>query len=177
MYWYCLECCIVIEQSLQIVIRKKRQVIVMADIDVIIKDLNDLVENLISIKPKRNPYANNVIPSTSLINVSVNLTMHSLEDSISNEIQEKKLYRNHERHDPLIDVIENKDQIRVIVTLPGIKSEDVWFDIKHGILTVEIIKYGQVLKKQISCNTKPGQVSIKSSTVNNSVLELVFDKL
>ena len=64
-----------------------------------------------------------------------------------------------------------------MVTLPGIKNEDVWFDIKHGILTVEIIKYGQVLKKEIQCNTKPGQVLIKSATVNNSVLELIFDKV
>ncbi len=149
----------------------------MADIDMLIKDLNDLVENVMKIKPQRNPYVNNVFLPTSLINVSVNLTAHSLEESISNTIQEKNLYRNHERNDPLIDVIENKDQIRVIVTFPGIKNEDVWFDIKHGILTVEIIKYGQVLKKQIQCNTKPGQVFIKSSTVNNSVLELVFDKV
>ena len=149
----------------------------MTDIDVLIKDLNDLVKNVISIKPRRNSYSNNIFPPTSLINISVNLITHSLEESISDEVQEKKLYRNHERNDPLIDVIENKDQIRVIVTLPGIKNEDVWFDIKHGILTVEIIKYGQVLKKEIQCSTNPGQVSIKSSTVNNSVLELVFDKV
>ena len=149
----------------------------MTDIDVLIKDLNDLVKNVISIKPTRNHSSNNVFLPTSLVNISLNLTTHSLEESISNEVQEKKLYRNHERNDPVVDVIENKDQIRVIVMLPGIKNEDVWFDIKHGILTVEIIKYGQVLKKEIQCNAKPGQVSIKSSTVNNSVLELVFDKV
>lgn len=157
--------------------KKKHQLVIMVDIDVTLKDLNDLVENVIKIKPKRNPYGNNVFSPASLINVSVNLAVHSLEESISNEVQEKKLYRNHERNEPLIDVIENKDQIRVIVTLPGIKNEDVWFDIKHGILTVEIIKYGQVLKKEIQCNTKPGQVLIKSATVNNSVLELIFDKV
>ncbi|HEU5221436.1 MAG TPA: hypothetical protein VFU58_05190, partial [Candidatus Nitrosotalea sp.] len=94
----------------------------MVDIDVTLKDLNDLVENVIKIKPKRNPYGNNVFSPASLINVSVNLAVHSLEESISNEVQEKKLYRNHERNEPLIDVIENKDQIRVIVTLPGIKN-------------------------------------------------------
>jgi HSP20 family molecular chaperone IbpA len=148
----------------------------MTDIDILLKDLNDFVKNVINIKPQRNPYSNNISLPISLINLSVNLTTHSLEESISNEVQEKKLYRNHERNDPVVDVIENKDQIRIIVMLPGIKNEDVWFDIKQGILTVEIIKYGQILKKEIQCNTKPGQVFIKSSTVNNSVLELVFDK-
>ena len=64
----------------------------------------------------------------------------------------------------------------MIATLPGIKNEDVWFDVKNGILTVEIIQYGQILKKQIACDTKPGQILIKSSKVNNSVLEIIFDK-
>ena len=149
----------------------------MADIDVLVKDLNDLVTNVIKMKPKRNPYVNNMFAPTSLINVSVNLQAHSLEESISNRVQEKKLYLYHERNDPVIDVIETGEQICMIVTLTGIKNEDVWFDIKHGILTVEIIKYGQVLKKEIKCNAQPGQISIKSSTVNNSVLEIIFDKV
>lgn len=116
----------------------------------------------------------NVIYPSSLINVSFNVRSHPLDDEISSKAQEKYLYN--ERKDPLIDVIETPKQIRVIATLPGIKNEDVWFDVKHGILTVEIIQYGQILKKQILCDTKPGQIIIKSSKVNNSVLEIIFDK-
>ncbi|MDC8452067.1 MAG: hypothetical protein LV477_04050 [Candidatus Nitrosotalea sp.] len=144
----------------------------MADIDVLVKDLNDLISHVLSASAK-NPSTNAVF-SPSLINVSFNVRSHPLDDEISSKAQEKYLYN--ERKDPLIDVIETPKQIRVIATLPGIKNEDVWFDVKHGILTVEIIQYGQILKKQILCDTKPGQIIIKSSKVNNSVLEIIFDK-
>jgi hypothetical protein len=144
----------------------------MTDIDVLVKDLNDLISHVLSASAK-NPRTNAIYPS-SLINVSFNVQSHPLDEEISSKAQEKYLYN--ERKDPLIDVIETPKQIRVIATLPGIKNEDVWFDVKHGILTVEIIQYGQILKKQILCDTKPGQILIKSSKVNNSVLEIIFDK-
>lgn len=147
----------------------------MSDIDIIVNDFSDLIANLLKVSAKRNPYNNGMIP-TSLINVSFNVKAHSLEEMLSNNLQEK-LCQYHEGKDPLIDVIETTDQIRVIATLPGIKNEDVWFDVRNGVLTVEIIRYGQILKKEIQCKTKPEQVLIKSSKVNNSVLELVFDKV
>lgn len=144
----------------------------MADIDVLVKDLNDLISHVLSASAKNS--RTNVIYPSSLMNVSFNVQSHPLDEEISSKAQEKYLYN--ERKDPLLDVIETPKQIRVIATLPGIKNEDVWFDVKHGILTVEIIQYGQILKKQILCDTKPGQILIKSSKVNNSVLEIIFDK-
>ncbi len=144
----------------------------MTDIDVLVKDLNDLISHVLNASAK-NPRRNAIYPS-SLINISFNVQSHPLDEEISSKAQEKYLYT--ERKDPLIDVIETPKQIRVIATLPGIKNEDVWFDVKNGILTVEIIQYGQILKKQITCDTKPGQILIKSSKVNNSVLEIIFDK-
>jgi HSP20 family molecular chaperone IbpA len=153
--------------------KKKFLIDIMGDIDVTVQDLNDLIANLLG-STKKSPYANNV-PNLSLLHVSFNVTSQPLDEMVSSKAQEKFLYT--ERKDPLIDVIETKDQIRVIATLPGIKNEDVWFDLKHGVLTVEIIQYGQILKKQIKCDTKPGQILIKSSKVNNSVLEIIFDKV
>jgi len=146
----------------------------VGDIDVLIKDLNDLIANVQSVNRKRNPYTNNV-SQPSFLNISFNIISHPLDEIVSSKAQEKFLYN--ERKDPLIDVIETQDQIRVIATLPGIKNEDVWFDLKHGVLTVEIIQHGQILKKQIKCDTEPGQILIKSSKVNNSVLEIIFDKV
>ncbi len=146
----------------------------MGDIDILIKDLNDLIANVQSVNTKQNPYTNNV-SKPSFLSISFDIISHPLDEIVSSKAQEKFLYN--ERKDPLIDVIETQDQIRVIATLPGIKNEDVWFDLKHGILTVEIIQYGQILKKQIKCDTEPGQILIKSSKVNNSVLEIIFDKV
>lgn len=148
----------------------------MEDIDNLVKGLNELLGNLLSVSNQKNPYGNNKV-SFSLINISFNVTSCPLDETILHVTQEK-LYKSNEVKDPLVDVIEIKDQIRVIVTLPGIKSENVWFDVRPGgILTIEIMASGQILKKEIQCKAKPEQISIKSSKVNNSVLELVFDKI
>ncbi|MGE5599888.1 MAG: hypothetical protein ACM3UQ_00060 [Clostridiales bacterium] len=148
----------------------------MVDIDVIVNDLDDLVAGILGIRKERTLSGRSMSPAASLINVSVNITAHSFDDSIAGGIREK-LYQNNENREPLVDVIETSDKIRIIATLPGIRAEDVWYETSNGVLTVEITKYGQVIKKEIKCSSKPGQILLKSSTVNNSVLELVFDKV
>ncbi len=146
------------------------------DIEGLLKHINDLVSGVISITPPKNN-AGNYMPSTSLINVRINVTATPLDELFSKDADKVKLYPKHERNDPLIDVIETGNEIRVIATLPGIRTEDVWVNVKNGILTIEVMKYGQILKKEIPCNVSSEQISIKSSTVNNSVLEIVFDKV
>ncbi len=146
------------------------------DIDILLKDINELLSGVLSITPPKR-VSGNYIPPTSLINVRMTMTATPLDESLSTDVTKTKLYPRHERNDPLIDVIDTGNQIRVIATLPGIRTEDVWFDIKNGILTIEISKYGQVLRKDIPCNISSEQISIKSSTVKNSVLEVVFNKV
>lgn len=146
------------------------------DIDTLLKNIDDLVSDVVNIKPLQNIRGNYLYP-TSLINVHMTMTTRPLDELPSTDVTKAKLYPRHERNDPLIDVIDTGNQIRVIATLPGIRTEDVWFDIKNGILTIEISKYGQVLRKDIPCNISSEQISIKSSTVKNSVLEIIFDKV
>lgn len=147
----------------------------MSDIDIVVKDLSDLISSIIRVAPQKNRSASNSFPSTSLINISVNITTRTLEESFA-KVPEEKQYPPQERNEPLIDIIENKDTIRVIATLPGIRKEDVWFHVEKDVLVVEVTKYGRVYKKEIPCNAKADQISTRSSTLNNSVLEIVFDK-
>ncbi|CUR52297.1 protein of unknown function [Nitrosotalea devaniterrae] len=147
----------------------------MGEIDDMVKDLDDLIAGLLNVTSKKN-VTNKKRPLTpSLINISFNVMSHPLDETIS-DMAQQKLYPHHEKEDPLLDVIETEDQMRVIATLPGIKNEDVWFTVRNDTLTIEILTNGQILRKDITCNTKPERISIKSSKVNNSVLELVFDK-
>lgn len=80
-----------------------------------------------------------------------------------------------ESTEPLIDVIEDKDTIRVIAALPGIRKDDVHYTVRENFLEIEIFAE-RVYKKKIPCSVRPDQISVKSTTVNNSVLELVFSK-
>ncbi len=147
----------------------------MSDIDIVVKNLNELISNIIHITPPKDKSENNVFAPTSLINISVNTSTRTLEESFV-KVSEKKQYHVQEKKEPLIDIIENNNAIKVIATLPGIREEDVWFHIEKNVLIVEVTKYGKVYKKEIPCNVKADQISTRSSTLNNSILEIVFEK-
>ena len=91
-------------------------------------------------------------------------------------ISQKKLYPWPER-DPMIDVIERKDTVTVVVVLPRIIEEDVWFSFRDGYLTVEVSKYGEVFRKRSRVNIGGDLIKVKKSSVRNSVLEVVFEKI
>ncbi len=91
-------------------------------------------------------------------------------------ISQRKLYPWPER-DPLIDVIERGRTVRVIVVLPRITAEDVWFTVKNGVMVVEISKYGQIFRKESPCKSKGCHLVLIRSAVHNSVLEAVFNKV
>lgn len=76
--------------------------------------------------------------------------------------------------DPLIDVIENKGVVRVIVVLPSIRREDLWLDVKDGILVVEVTKYGKVYRKETPCNIIKNHVFVRSVIIHNAVLEAIL---
>jgi HSP20 family protein len=149
----------------------------MTDADTLINDLKEFISNIVRVAPPESRSDNRVPSPMSLINIAVNISTHPLDELFDNKASEKKPYTAQEKKEPLIEVIENKNTIRVIAILPGIRKEDVMLDVKRDVLTVEINKYGKVYKKEIPCNAKADQISIKSSTLNNSVLEIVFDKV
>ncbi|HJT09844.1 MAG TPA: hypothetical protein VJ771_03595 [Candidatus Nitrosotalea sp.] len=146
----------------------------MPDIDVTIRDISELVSAIISNAHVRRRISNNSAP-TSLIGIRVNISTNTLEELFSNTRVEKP-YPNYQRNDPLVDVIEDGNKIRVIASLPGIRKEDVWFEARKNMLVIEISKHGRLYRKEILCDARVNQISVKSHTLNNSVLEIVFDK-
>lgn len=89
-------------------------------------------------------------------------------------ISQKRLYPCPER-DPLIEITHRRLSVTLVVALPRIMEEDVWFRFKNGVLSVEISKYGKVFKKQSRVNLNADQVRLKNSSVHNSVLEMAFE--
>jgi hypothetical protein len=78
--------------------------------------------------------------------------------------------------EPLVDVFEDREGLRVVVELPGVKKEDVRAQFLHGILRIEVTQGGKVHRRDIPCQVAPGTVEVKSSRENNSVVELTFRK-
>lgn len=90
-------------------------------------------------------------------------------------------YDNMPRHrfegiEPAIDVAETKDTVRIIINFPGIKEEDVQFNAKSGVLEVVVAKNGHLFRKEVRCDVKEESVLTKSSTLNNSVLDVTLSK-
>jgi hypothetical protein len=78
---------------------------------------------------------------------------------------------------PLIDIIEEKDRLRVIVLLPGIRSEDVKVGVRDRLLQIEITKGGTTYSREIPCKLAPSDTRVKSIVEKNSVVEILFSKV
>jgi hypothetical protein len=76
--------------------------------------------------------------------------------------------------EPLIDVIQTKDGLKVLVLLPGVSKEDVRVSRRGNSLLFEITSRGRSYRKEVPCGLRPSGVSIKSVVENNSVVEITF---
>ncbi|HKC78462.1 MAG TPA: hypothetical protein VKB83_00020 [Nitrosopumilaceae archaeon] len=143
----------------------------MSDINDVIKKLDELILSLSSHgTTTRSSYRD-----FGLFGLNYSITL-GIPDELQNTQKAKPQYYKSEDAVPLIDVIETKDEIRVIVILPNIRKDDVWADVKNSMLEVVVNKNGQVHRKEIPCDAKTEKIFIKSTNINNSVLEIVFAK-
>jgi hypothetical protein len=76
--------------------------------------------------------------------------------------------------EPLVDVFDDEKGLRVVVELPGVKKEDVHVRFLDDVLRIEVSKGGRVHRRDVPCKVAPGSVEVKSTTQNNSVVEITF---
>ena len=88
-----------------------------------------------------------------------------------------RVYPKQAAQGPLIDVIDEKDGLRVIVLLPGIRSKDVKVGVRDRLLRIEITKGGNTYSREIPCKLAPSDIKVKSVVENNSVVEILFSKI
>ena len=84
--------------------------------------------------------------------------------------------REPEEREPLIDVIESNEQVRVIVELPGVRREDIMIDARERSLEIEVDNELKQFHQQIDlpCGVLPD--SVKAS-YKNGVLEISMRRL
>ncbi len=78
--------------------------------------------------------------------------------------------------EPIVDVFERGDQLRVVALLPGIRREDVNTRFENGSIRVEIRQKGKVHHASLPCDFRPDEVTVESIATNNSVLEIVLQR-
>lgn len=76
--------------------------------------------------------------------------------------------------EPMIDVMQTKEGLKVLVLLPGVEKEDIKVIARERLLVFEINSRGRSYRKEIPCDLPPSNVTIKSMVQNNSVVEITF---
>lgn len=79
-----------------------------------------------------------------------------------------------EKREPLVDVFEEKDHLRVTAELPGCEKKDVKLNLKGKTLTVSVDKRGRKYYKDVKL---PAKTKISKVTCNNGVLEVKLKKV
>jgi HSP20 family molecular chaperone IbpA len=76
--------------------------------------------------------------------------------------------------EPMIDVMQTDDALKVVVLLPGVQKEDVRVFPRQRSLVFEVNTRGRSYRKEIPCDLQPSDIAIKSKVANNSVVEITF---
>jgi HSP20 family molecular chaperone IbpA len=76
--------------------------------------------------------------------------------------------------EPMIDVMQAKDGLKVFVLLPGIQKKDVKVFARERSLIFEVNTRGRAYRRELPCDLPPSDISIRSMVENNSVVEITF---
>jgi len=149
------------------------------DIGNLLNKLNNLVANTsISLGGMTDDSLRDSRYVLSVLGISLNFSTKTsfLEDSLRNNIKVSPPSPFIENSEPLIDVLESPDSLKIVALLPGVRKEDISFDLKEGFFELEIKKGGQFFSKKIPCEVRPAEIITKSVNYNNSILEIIFKK-
>lgn len=77
--------------------------------------------------------------------------------------------------EPLVDVVDGKSDVRVIVELPGVEKKDIHMDAEKGVLRIHVDDEARAFSKNITLPEGTLEKSAKAS-YKNGILEVVFPK-
>ncbi|TLX82811.1 MAG: Hsp20/alpha crystallin family protein [Thaumarchaeota archaeon] len=153
------------------------------DIDTLLNKLKNAVVN-ISVsgldRSDKNHYGNPSkyeMDALGIISVKLSTKTSFLEDSIDNnlKVSPPSPYIK-SSNEPLIDVLDSPDNLKIVALLPGVRKEDISFNLKEGFIELVIKKGSQIYRKEIPCEIRPTKIITESVNYNNSILEIVFKK-
>lgn len=78
--------------------------------------------------------------------------------------------------EPLTDIIEEKDRIRVIIELPGVEKEDIQLHVEDHLLDISVDKEDRKFSKKLELPSAVDSDSAQAS-YKNGVLEVTLTKV
>jgi len=80
-----------------------------------------------------------------------------------------------EEREPLVDIIENHNNVAITVEVPGVEKEDIDLDVKEEKLEIKVNRPGRKYHKIIDlpCNVKP---KTTKATYKNGILDIEIEK-
>src|SRR5438309_2412758 len=153
------------------------------DIDTLLNKLKKVVVNIsvsgqdMADKNRYNNPSRHEINAFGILSVKLSTKTSYLEDSIGNNLKVNPPSPHFESsNEPLIDVLDGPDNLKIVALLPGVKKEDISFNLKEGFIELVIKKGRQIYRKEIPCEVRPTKIITESVNYNNSILEIVFKK-
>jgi HSP20 family protein len=90
-------------------------------------------------------------------------------------IEEERPLSLHERREPLVDVIEDDDSIKVLAELPGVEKQDIKLHATTYGITIDVENAERKYFKELTFPVDIDRSTAKS-TYRNGVLEITFRK-
>lgn len=81
-----------------------------------------------------------------------------------------------EEREPIVDIFDEKEEVRIVVEVPGVREESIKTEIKGDILTLEAKDADRKYYKEIVLPKEVDPGTVKS-TYRNGVLEIRIKKL
>jgi HSP20 family molecular chaperone IbpA len=153
------------------------------DIDILLNKLKNVVVNIsvsgpgMADKNRNGGSSRYEIGALGIISVKLSTKTSSLDDSIRDnlKVSPPSPYIK-SSNEPLIDVLDSPDNLKIVALLPGVRKEDISFNLKEGFVELVIKKDSQIYRKEIPCEVRPTKIITESVNYNNSILEIVFKK-
>ncbi|MFY3740737.1 MAG: HSP20 family molecular chaperone IbpA [Candidatus Nitrosomirales archaeon] len=140
------------------------------DIEKLLNELSKLLSDISDTRGQRRTVVNSSRSRIMGFDISSNISIKiGLAEELKNTPAEQ--YQQLTDVEPLIDVFDSEDGLKIVVLLPGIKKEDVNVTVIDGKLVIEIRKGFQVYRKEIPCNIREDEIAVKTIS-NNSVIEM-----
>lgn len=143
------------------------------DIDDLLNSLQISLAEILEAIEKGETISVNKVDDTGPFKVTTNVRIRSLDDFVREQIGSRTPALTHE---PLVDYFETDDGVRLLVTLPGVRKEDVEVSFGHDALHLRITSGGRVHERDIPCSVRPAELAVRSVVENNSVIEVRFAK-
>lgn len=145
----------------------------------LLKGLGDLIQNFATIEEKREtkierrgeyPLGSR---GKAMYGFTMNLGMGNKIEEFGNISREENKIMIKESRDPMVDLFEEEEEIRIIIEIPGVEREDIQIKVEDSLFLLKAARGDYKYKKEIILS-RPVQKESVSSKYKNGLLTVTL---